>query len=377
MNYLLVDISGRCPNYDIALCDALHKVLLPSGRLKLFATNINPDEVECDCCKLINFIPRNVQKSKCIAARAIKACLVLLNYLYLTLLLLFSKADVLHFQWLPLIEVSSVEKFLLKFMRFVSPKTKFVLTIHNIYPHDCNEKGKDSYKKRFASVEVFFDKFIVHLKTSKNVFCSDFNISENRVKVFPHGVFSPKDLKVVPHKRGEKLNLIMYGNQSYYKGTDILVDALAMLPKEKKNKVHTLIVGKTDPDYLDLLKAKARDSDITFNPEFISDDDLYKSIMKSDIIVVPYREISQSGVLLLALSFKRMIVVSDIPSFRETLGGFDSDAFFESDNPASLSKLITKYIDGLVDEKKQLRVVDDLVNRLSWEKIAELYINLF
>ena len=56
MNYLMVDISGRCPNYDIALCNALHKVLLPSDRLKLFATNINPDEVDSKCVYTVKIV---------------------------------------------------------------------------------------------------------------------------------------------------------------------------------------------------------------------------------------------------------------------------------------------------------------------------------
>ena len=165
----------------------------------------------------------------------------------------------------------------------------------------------------------------------------------------------------------------MYGNQSTYKGTDVFVKALSSLPHEYKDKVHALVVGKTYSHYLNELKEKKQNANIEFIPEYVSDEDLYKYIAVSDIIVLPYREISQSGVLLLALSTKRLIITSDIPSFKETLVGMGEDTFFENGNAASLSKLIKKYADGLVDENKQLDIIESLEAKYSWENIAETY----
>ena len=165
----------------------------------------------------------------------------------------------------------------------------------------------------------------------------------------------------------------MYGNQSTYKGTDVFVQALSLLPQEYKDKVHALVVGKTYSNYLNELKEKKQNANIEFIPEFVSDENLYKYIADSDIIVLPYREISQSGVLLLALSTKRLIITSDIPSFKETLAGMGEDTFFENGNAENLSKLIVKYADGLVDEKKQLDIIESLEAKYSWENIAETY----
>ena len=371
----MVDISGRCPNYDIALCEAISKGLRTNDCLKLLALNINPKEVECSCSKLISFIPKKIQKNRSKPMLAIKAFNTLANYCYLVVWLFFNKVDVCHLQWLPFLEKSSVEKYFLEFLHIVSPKTRFLLTIHNIYPHDCSDKNKDAYRKRFALVESYFDKFIVHLKASKSDFCSDFNIDMNRVEVIPHGAFVPKNLNIVPHKRGEIINLIMFGNQSYYKGTDVLVDALAMLPKEYKGKVHTLIVGKTSPEYLAELTEKKRDSDIEFIPVHVPDDALYRYIMDADIIVVPYREISQSGVLLLALSFKRMIIASDLPSFKETLTGFSDEMFFENGNAKSLAKTIENCFQVVYKNENANSVIEKLCDEYSWEKIGKRYLN--
>lgn len=377
MNYLMVDISGKVPNYDIALCEALAEQLPAKDKLELLSANIDPKKIQCKSKKLISLVPKKFQNSENKVKRGLKALEGLLNYLYIALRLLFSKVDILHLQWLPFLEVASVESKILKIFKIFSPKTKLILTVHNIYPHNFNDSRKLSYKNRFAKVEGFFDKFIVHLQVSKKEFCNEFGIDENRVEVIHHGVFEPKGLKIKPHKRGEKLNIIMYGNQSYYKGTDILVDAIALLPKEVQAKVHTLIVGKTAPDYLAMLKEKAVGLDIEFIPEFVPDDFLNEKIMESDVIVLPYRQISQSGVLLLALYFERMIITSDLPSFRETLENCNDNMFFKKEQKGELSKLINKiYYD---DEfcRNQNQIICNLREKYTWERIAKKYCHLF
>ena len=371
MNYLMVDISGKVLNYDIALCEALSKVLPSKDHLVFFAANVNPSKVNCDCRKLISLIPKSLQNSENIVKRGFKALEGAINYLYLIFYLLLHKVDVLHFQWLPFLEICSVEKSFLCIIKIISPKTKIILTIHNLYPHNSSETKKKAYKQRFGKVQRYIDNFILHLEVSRKEFCKDFSIDDVRTCVIPHGIFVPKGITIEPHKRGEKLNLIMYGNQSYYKGTDILVDALNLLPKDCQDKVHTVIVGKIAPDYYESLKKKTEYLDVEWIPEFVPDDVLYNKIVESDVIVIPYREISQSGVLLLALSFKRPIIASDLPSFKETLTGVGEDIFFESENARSLAGVIEKCICNTNRNSFPLDVMMSVCEKYSWTSISK------
>ena len=81
--------------------------------------------------------------------------------------------------------------------------------------------------------------------------------------------------------------------------------------------------------------------------------------------------------LLLALHFRRPLILSDLPSFRETLRGFTDDMFFQPDSAESLSRLIIRYIDGEIDRKYQLQIIEQLNKVYSWvtsaEKTFELY----
>ncbi len=373
MNYLMVDISGKVLNYDIALCEALFKILPENNHLKLFAANIDSSKIECPSKKMLSLVPKSMRLSENKIKRGVKALEGFVSYLYLTFYVLFHRVNVLHLQWLPFLEICSVEKFFLKFIRFFSPQTKIVLTVHNLYPHNFNDKQKESYRKRFDGIKNLINTFVLHLECSKIEFCQFFDVAPSKVKVVHHGVFVPQNVEIVSHVRGEKLNLIMYGCQSYYKGTDIFVDALNLLPEESKRKIHATIVGKIDNGFYQELKQKTNGLDVEWIPEFVSDDVLYKKIMESDAIVVPYREISQSGVLLLALSFKRMIIASDLPSFKETLAGFSDEMFFENGKAESLAKAIERKLHSPDGIKIYDSIIENLREKYSWNNIALCY----
>lgn len=369
----MVDISGKVPKYDVALCEAMSPSFIGKNEFVLLAANIEPANIKCNAKRLISLIPRKFQNSENKIKRSVKALECIINYFYLLTFVLFTRPKIIHFQWLPFLEVSSIERVFLQLIKLVSSKSKLLLTVHNIYPHNSSENSRIKYKSRIALVEKFFDKFILHLQVSKLEFCREFGIVESRCKVIPHGVFEPQNLNIKPYKRNEKIRLIMYGNQSYYKGSDILVDAIALLPVETQNQICTTIVGKISNDYLSLLQDKAKNLNINIIPEFVSDEKLNQMILDSDVIVLPYREISQSGVLLLALYFERPIICSDLPSFRETLVGLDEKYFFESGNVKSLSNLLNKLVEPSNDLYKMVAICKMKKSQFLWRNIALMY----
>jgi glycosyltransferase involved in cell wall biosynthesis len=56
---------------------------------------------------------------------------------------------------------------------------------------------------------------------------------------------------------------------------------------------------------------------VRFVPHFIGDDELPAYFRRADLIVLPYREIDQSGVLFTALAFGKPLLLSDVGGFPE------------------------------------------------------------
>lgn len=372
MKVILLDISGKVVNYDLALFEALNK---ESEYISI--------EYYIPSHGLLSLIPKKWQSSLNIGKRVVKVVEGLLNYAFTCVKVACSKPDVLHMQWLPFMEFVGWEFTILKCLRWLSPKTRLVLTIHNVYPHDMDDVRKRSYNERFRKACSLIDAFIVHTKISKEDVIREFGLSAEKVHVCCHGVFEPKGITISSDFRKDgKLHILQFGGQSYYKGTDLLVDAVCKLDEERKKRLETHIVGGISQSFLTELKAKDIDSIITWKAYFLTDEELYQEINAADLIVLPYRNISQSGVLLLSIFFGKLIICSDLPSFKETMQGGEGDGlddclFFKSEEANSLRELLKKYIDGSIDEEAVRKRIMHLKSQYSWQSAAKATMKVY
>ena len=364
--YYIIDISGKVVNYDLALYEAIKKEAKDTS-VRFLSPGYG----------LLSLIPKKWQYSNNIVKRLLKVVEGLLNYAFTCIKVACTKPDVLHLQWLPFMEVVGWENPILRCLKWLSPKTRLVLTIHNIYPHNMSDERKKKYNERFRKACSLFDAFIVHTKISKDDVIREFGLNADKVHVCCHGVFEPKGVTISSeYIKDGKLHILQFGGQSYYKGTDLLVDAVCGLDEERKKRIETHIVGGISQSFLDELKSKDADSIITWNAYILSDEELYQEINAADLIVLPYRAISQSGVLLLSIYFGKLIICSDLPSFKETMRGDDGDGlddslFFKSEDTDSLRELIVRYIDGNIDEEAIRERVHHLKSLYSWQSAAK------
>ena len=372
MNILIEDLSGRTELYDDSLTMAIAN--------------------ECSCCcvklmrpgkGLISLVPRRFKNSESFLKRATKVLEGMLNYCVIVCIVGYKKTDVLHIQWLPYMDVNAWEVPILRILRRLSPKTKIVLTIHNVYPHNMSDSAKESYNVRFRKACALIDEYIVHTEISKQDVIREFGLNPQKVNVCCHGVFVPEGVKLkATNRKDGKLHILQFGGQSYYKGTDVLVDAICGMSQNLQDKIETRIVGGISDKLLNDLKEKDKDGIITWKPYFLDEKELYEEINNSDLIVLPYRAISQSGVLLLSIYFDKLIICSDLPSFKETMHGgegegLDNDLFFENENSYSLKFLIERYINKEVNEEIIHERIAHLKDLYSWKSAAKATLQVY
>ena len=65
-----------------------------------------------------------------------------------------------------------------------------------------------------------------------------------------------KENKSLTSKQSNKrFRIMMFGLQSYYKGTDLLINAIKELSRPNKEKVEVVVAGKFAPAYFEKVKA--------------------------------------------------------------------------------------------------------------------------
>lgn len=372
----IVDISGRVPEYDEGLCDGLSKTATNMDII-FVAPYDKKFKFMIPSIKLLKIVPNGLSQGR--LRRVIKFFEIIMNYFYLLILVMRNKPNVVQMEWLPLIEKFEGEFIFLKVIKSILPNCKILLKIHNIFPHECiTYEDRNIYIKRYQKVSKIVDAFIVHTQSSKREVSSCFEIEMSKIHVIHHGVFAPNGIEIEKKEFGAlgKWNLLMYGIQSKYKGADILLKALAKIPNELKDKLNVKIVGLMSDDYYHELCAIQTGVNVQIKPSFIEFPDLYKMINESDIIILPYRNISQSGVLLLALHFNRCLITSDLDSFKETLDGFEDRWFFHSEDSSSLANLISDYLTDKINILKQIDIIKNLNNKYSWKEAGRLNVEL-
>jgi len=89
--------------------------------------------------------------------------------------------------------------------------------------------------------------------------------------------------------------------------------------------------------------------------------------------VLPYKKIYQSGVLMMALSYERPVLVSDLPPLKELITNNENGFTFQSENSADLYDRLKKI---LFDKENLDRVakngVELIKSKYNWNKIGRL-----
>ena len=255
---------------------------------------------------------------------------------------------------------------------------KRVVTIHDISSFD---KKASSFIEK--SCFKYIQGIIVHNQSSLNTLNYKFHLSIPTV-IIPHGNYLPfiSD-SIEPLKPTEKFRLLFFGQIKKVKGLDVLLQALSLL-KKKHCQIELTIAGKSWKSDLNVYKQMISDLNIEdivkTDFRYIPDDEVSSFYHNSDLVVLPYRVIYQSGVLLLTLSYGKPVLCSDLKPFKEIITHNENGFLFKSENPEDLALkiqeiIINKDLDGVTNN------ANGLIRRdYDWIKIGALtkkfYLNL-
>jgi glycosyltransferase involved in cell wall biosynthesis len=206
------------------------------------------------------------------------------------------RADVVHFQWLP---VQALDRFLL-------PRTRpRLLTAHDVLPREPKPgqiKGQTALYERMDAIVVHSEHGASRLR----------ELGIENVHVIPHGAFDA--LATVdgepPLDRRDGPVVLFFGLIRPYKGVDVLLDAWRRADTPDGAELWVIGMPRMDAAFV-------QGPGVRTVLRFVSGRELAGAFRAADLIVLPYREIDQSGVLFTALAFGKPMVLSAIGGFPE------------------------------------------------------------
>jgi glycosyltransferase involved in cell wall biosynthesis len=191
--------------------------------------------------------------------------------------------------------------------------------------------------------------------------------------VIPHGVFA--HLADVPPRapafETEKPVVLCFGLMRPYKGIDVLLEAW----RGGIEDAELWIAGMPRMD-ISSLRASAPAS-VRFVPRFITDSELPAYFQRADLVVLPYREIDQSGVLFTALAFGKPLLLSDVGGFPE-LASTGAARIVPAGDPGALREALLELIgDPAALAVLASRAREAAQGKYSWGTIAGQTLDLY
>jgi glycosyltransferase involved in cell wall biosynthesis len=247
------------------------------------------------------------------------------------------EADVVHFQWLT---VQPLDVHLLPRRRPTSQgrRPRLVLTAHDVLPREPRTGQLAAQRQLYKR----FDAVVVHSERGRERLLT-LGVDRNRVHVIPHGAFThlaappagasaaslPPAQTSVPSAPSAQATTVSSGSRASglpfqtarpvvlffgllrpYKGLDVLLQAWRGI-----EDAELWIVGMPRMNVA-ALKAAASPN-VRFVPRFVSDTELPAYFARADLVVLPYLEADQSGVIFTALAFGKPLLLSDVGGFPE------------------------------------------------------------
>lgn len=211
--------------------------------------------------------------------------------------------------------------------RIYTFKTPIVRTMHNKRPHDGLANPLDTFLMN--RLEKACKAHIWMQEPALSGYANETDYS-----VIPHGDYLAWIDRIAPRlsytdssrakKSESSKTLLCFGILKAYKNLEEPVSAVRGSPDIN---VKLKIMGSApEQSYIEILRALGGvDPRIQIEPGRVPDDELISHILASDYVVVPYPDLFNSGVVLLALSLGRPVVLRENPISRALCEEFGSE----------------------------------------------------
>jgi glycosyltransferase involved in cell wall biosynthesis len=204
-------------------------------------------------------------------------------------------------------------------------------------------------------------------------------VPEEKLRVIPHGTFDyltrQEDEAPLPPELAEVTVpvILAFGLVRPYKGTDVLLEAFQSI-----EGAELWIVGmpRMPMDELHELAGRAK-AKVRFIDRFIPDREIPAFMRRADLVVLPYRNIEQSGVLYTALAFGRPLILSSVGGFSE-VGSRGAARLVPPSDPGALGNALRELLaDPGERDALAAGATREATEISSWEKIGERTVELY
>lgn len=228
------------------------------------------------------------------------------------------------------------------------------------------------------------DRVIAQSKVSEEEIRAVLGGCAEKLDVIPHGNYlhalgdapSREEARADLGLRAGGRVLLFFGQIKEVKGLDVLLRAMPGVIRAYPDTT-LLIAGKEWKDdfarYERMMEELGIRNSCVAHVRYIPDAEVSRYYAAADAVVLPYRRIYQSGVLLMAMSYAKPVVVSDVAGMTEVVSDGDNGYVFGSGDARSLAdKLVEALSDVEGLRRTGQRGLAYVRENHDWERIGRM-----
>jgi D-inositol-3-phosphate glycosyltransferase len=301
-----------------------------------------------------------------------------------------SKPKIFHILWNNKFELFD-RTLLMLYYRFLGKRV--VLTAHNVNAGKRDFKDTPLNRLTLRIQYRLTHHIFVHTEKMKLELIEEFGVRGARITVIPFGInnavpntsLTPIDAKQRLGIRAGQKTILFFGNITPYKGLEYLVAAFRHLSTGRED-YRLIIAGRPDKceEYWmairEQIQESARNGQVLLRATFIPNDETELYFKAADILVLPYRHVYQSGVLVLGYSFGLPVLAADVGSLREEIVEGKTGFVFRPEDPIDLARVMEEYFASdlyadLNNRRGEIRAY--ATERHSWDVVGQRIMSVY
>jgi glycosyltransferase involved in cell wall biosynthesis len=184
------------------------------------------------------------------------------------------------------------------------------------------------------------------------------------------------DMGFIPKKESDVPVLLFFGKIRKYKGLETLLKALAEV--KKRMKFQAVIAGEfyvSSSKYKRLARSLGLMDQINWLDHYIPNDQVPGLFRNADLVVLPYQNATQSGVVPVAYQFDVPVIATRVGGLSEVIQDNATGFLVPPGNAIALAEKILEYF----ETSRKLEFQNNIRSfreRLSWSQAAENLVEL-
>jgi D-inositol-3-phosphate glycosyltransferase len=270
---------------------------------------------------------------------------------------------------------------------------RIVFTVHNV-----NADRRDSSDTRINRFTLRIQyrlthHIFVHTEKMKLELIEEFGVAGTQVTVIPFGINNAvPNTSLAPSNAKQRLGLrkndkaiLFFGRITPYKGLEYLIAAFRqVLIRDESYRL--IIAGRPDrcEEYWGAIREDLREDvqrgRVLLKADFVPDEETEVYFKAADVLVLPYRNIYQSGVLFLGHSFGLPVLAADVGSLKDEIVEGKTGYSFTPEDPVDLARAIEQYFASNLYanlHSRRQEIQDYAAERHSWDLVGQITLRVY